>query len=67
MTDEQAAQLIDSYLAIERDRMSLLQQYLKPFSEALPGRTLARFYQIENKIDAILRYELAREIPVIAQ
>jgi hypothetical protein len=26
-----------------------------------------RFYQIENKIDAVLRYELARAIPVVEQ
>jgi hypothetical protein len=38
-----------------------------PFAEVLPGRKLARFYQIENKIQAVLRYELAREIPVIEQ
>jgi hypothetical protein len=26
---------------------------------------VARFYQIENKMDAILRYDLAATIPVI--
>jgi len=26
---------------------------------------LARFYQIENKMDAVIRYELAATIPVI--
>jgi len=33
----------------------------------LPGRKLMRFYQIENKIDAVMRYELAASIPVIEQ
>ena len=37
------------------------------FSKALPGRKVARFYQIENKMDAIVRYELAETIPVVAQ
>ncbi len=29
------------------------------------GRTVARFYQIENKMDAVLRYDLAGTIPVV--
>jgi hypothetical protein len=31
----------------------------------LPGRKVARFYQIENKMDAVIRYDLAATIPVI--
>jgi len=58
---------IDDYLAIERDRVELRQSYVDPFAEALPGRKLMRFYQIENKIDAVMRYELAASIPVIEQ
>ena len=28
-------------------------------------QVVARFYQIENKMDAVLRYELAAAIPVV--
>jgi hypothetical protein len=41
--------------------------FLGPISETLPGRKVMRFYQIENKIDAVLRYELAASIPVVEQ
>jgi len=67
MSDEKAAKIVKDFLALERERADVREKYLKPFSEALPGRKLARFYQIENKIHAVLRYELARDIPVIAQ
>jgi len=67
MSDEKARQLVKDYLAVERERADLREKYLEAFSDALPGRTLARFYQIENKIQAIVRYQLAREIPVIEQ
>ena len=67
MNDEKAKQLITSYLAVERDRAELRESYLPEFSAVLPGRTLARLYQIENKMDAVLRYELARDIPVLEQ
>ena len=37
------------------------------FAKVLPGRTVARFYQIENKMDAVLRFDLAEAIPVIEE
>jgi len=52
---------------MERERADVREEYRDDFSDVLPGRKLARFYQIENKIHAILRYELARGIPVIEE
>jgi len=65
MTDEKANQLVDDYLAAERDRAQVRQKYRDPLAKVLPGRKLMRFYQIENKIHAVLRYELAKTIPVV--
>jgi hypothetical protein len=67
MSDEQAKQLMTRYLAVEQERVALRQRFLPVFSEVLPGRALARLYQIENKMDAVLRFELAAEIPVLEQ
>lgn len=67
MTDEKADELVRKYLAVEQDRARIRQAYLEPISQALPGRKVMRFYQIENKIDAVLRYELAATIPVVEQ
>jgi hypothetical protein len=67
LTDEQARKLVEDYLAVERDRAELRREFLGPISETLPGRKVMRFYQIENKIDAVLRYELAASIPVVEQ
>jgi hypothetical protein len=66
-TDDEARALVDSYLAVQRDRVALLDSYVERFAEILPGRTLMRFYQIENKIHTVMLYELAETIPVIAQ
>ena len=43
------------------------RSYLSEIAKTLPGRKVARFYQIENKMDAILRYDLAKGIPVIEE
>jgi len=66
-TDDEARKLVDSYLDVQRDRAALLQAYVERFAEALPGRTLMRFYQIENKVHTLMLYELAASIPVIEQ
>jgi hypothetical protein len=67
MTDEKAMQLVKDYLAVEADRIKVKQDNLPAISAALPGRKVARFYQIENKMDAVVRYKLAETIPVVAQ
>ena len=65
MTDEEARKLVGEYLAIERDRVRLKQSYLPKLRQALPEKKVARYLQIENKIEAVIRYELARKIPLV--
>ncbi len=67
LPDDRAAALIGDYLNVEADRAQLRKNYLPEFSKALPGRKVARFYQLENKMDAVTRYDLAAHIPVVEQ
>jgi hypothetical protein len=65
MTDETATQLLGELLALQSDHTALLQRYVPRFQRVLPPRKVARFYQVENKIRAMVDYELARDIPLI--
>ena len=65
LSDEKAQKLMEDYLTAESERIQVRQNYLPEFAKVLPGRTVARFYQIENKMDAVLRYDLAATIPVV--
>jgi hypothetical protein len=65
LSNERAAQLMEDYLAAEADRLKVRRSFIAEFLKVVPGRTMARFYQIENKMDAILRYDLASTIPVV--
>lgn len=65
LSNEKALQLITGYLDAEAERAQVRRAYLDQFAKILPGRTVARFFQLENKIDAVLRYELAKSIPVV--
>ena len=65
MTDETATKLVTEYLALERNHAALLSSYLPRFQKVLPARKVARLYQIESKVRALVNYELAREIPYL--
>lgn len=67
LSNEKALELITGYLDAEAERAKVRRGYLDQFAKILPGRTVARFFQLENKIDAVLRYDLARTIPVVEQ
>jgi hypothetical protein len=65
MTDAVAGPLLDEAIAIERDRAALLTSYRPKFAAVLPATKVARYYQIENKIRAVINYELADAIPIM--
>lgn len=65
LTDDKATKLVDDYLNVEADRTKVKRAYVDEFAKVLPGRKLARLYQIENKMDAVIRYDLAASIPVV--
>jgi hypothetical protein len=64
LTDAQAGKLINDYLAFEQDLLNLRKKYLKEFGAALPMTKVARFYQIENKLDAVQRVGIASQVPL---
>ena len=65
MTDENAKELLDEYLAIERERLKSRDSYLPKFRKVLPERKVFLYYQIENKIDAGMNAMLADQVPLI--
>jgi hypothetical protein len=65
MNDATANQLLGEFLALQTDHAALLNRYVPRFQRVLPPQKVARFYQLENKIRAILDYQLARDIPLV--
>jgi hypothetical protein len=65
MSDQTAKKLLDDYMGIENDRQKLRQSYLPKFRKALPDKKVTRYYQLENKISALVTYEVARLIPLV--
>ncbi len=65
MSNETAKKLMDEFITIENLGPKLRQAYLPKFRKVLPEVKVVRYYQIENKIQAALYYELAANIPLM--
>jgi len=64
LTDARAKALLDQYLAVEDAEIKLKKSFVPKLSKVLPGLKVARYMQIENKIRAIVKYEIAGEVPL---
>ena len=64
LTDDQANKMMDEYISIERSKHALKSKYRGRFSKVLPARKVVRFFQIDNKMDAVISAELAKTIPL---
>jgi hypothetical protein len=64
LNDADAGRIMDEYLKIERARNGVKAKYVPLFREKLPARKVARFFQVDNKLDAIINADLANSIPL---
>ena len=64
LSDKKAKELLNSHLKIEADTVKLKKSYLRKFQKVLPAQKVVRYYQIENKIEAIIDYDLVDKIPL---
>ena len=65
LTDEKAKPLIDEAVSIEQAEAQLKKAYVPKLSKVLPAKKVARYMQIENKIRAIVKYDLASAVPLV--
>jgi hypothetical protein len=65
MSDEAAKKLIADLVAIGKGEAAVKEFFVPKLSQVLPPKKVARYFQIENKIRAALKYELAGEIPLV--
>lgn len=65
MSNDKAKTLLDELMNIDSLGLKLRQAYLPKFRQVVPEVKVVRYYQIENKINAALMYELAANIPLM--
>lgn len=65
LTDDKARKLVDEAVSIDQAEAKLKSTYAPKLSKALPVRKVARYLQIENKIRAVIKYDLAQGVPLM--
>ena len=65
LTDDKAKKLIDEAIGIEAAEANLKSTYAPKLGKVLPVKKVARYLQIENKIRAVIKYDLARGVPLV--
>jgi hypothetical protein len=64
-TDDVAKQMLKDYFKFEEERAKVKKKHHSKFNNMLSEAKVARLYQIENKLDAIINFALAMEVPMI--
>ena len=65
LTDAQATKLFNDILTIDQDEVAMRKKYVTSLAAVLPGKKATRYLQIENKIRAGIRSEMADAIPLV--
>lgn len=64
-TDDKAKEMVDELVAVQQAEGRLQASYVPKLNMVLPPKKVARYLQIENKIRAAFKYDLAVGIPVV--
>ena len=64
MSDRMARELIGDYFSVQSELIEVRQRYVPIFLSAISAQKLARFYQVENKIDTVAGLELTLATPL---
>ena len=65
VSNDTAKKVFGEALAAEEAEVKLKQSYLPKLEKAVPAAKAVRYLQIENKIRAAIKYELADQIPLV--
>jgi len=65
ISDGAAKMFLDEAIAIDDAEVKLRKDYAAKLTAAIPAAKAARYLQIESKIRAVIRYELAANIPLV--
>ena len=65
LSDQKALAMLDESLKIREAELELRRKYVEEFKRVIPPKKVVRFFQVDNKFDAIVNYNLAGSIPLV--
>jgi len=63
MTDADAKALAEKSFDYESQRVDLKKKYFKEFTKQMSATTVARFFQLEHRLDLLMDLKIASELP----
>jgi hypothetical protein len=64
LTDDQASNIMNEYLSVEKAKTNVKSKYVSRFQKILPARKVMRFFQADHKLDAVISAQLASIVPL---
>ena len=64
LSDAQAKAMLAEALDVDEGRLKLRREFMGRMGKAIPARKLVRFFQIENKLDSVVRADISKQIPL---
>jgi hypothetical protein len=65
LSDDQADRLVKNWTEADESAVQLRMKYLPIFQKVLPGKKVARFFQVDRRIGSVIDLQIASEIPLV--
>lgn len=65
MTDDLARQILKDWLEYSDRTVKVRRKHLNGFRKAVGYQKVVRFYQLENKVDTIINFAIAMQVPLL--
>ncbi len=60
-----AKELAEKSFALEQQRTDLKRKYFKEFEKVMPANRVAKFFQVDNRLDLLINLRIASMVPLI--
>jgi len=65
LTDKHAINMISRSLKIRQAKLKIKNAFIKTFNKVISGKKVARFYQVEHRLDIIDEIEISDAVPLV--
>ena len=65
LDDAKAKALLDRQMALEGKKLALQTKYKDEMLKVLPAKTVARFFQVDSRLNKLVELTVASEIPLV--
>jgi hypothetical protein len=65
VTDAQAQSIVQRWLKTDEEVAQLREQYMPMLEKVLPGKKMARFFQIDRRLGILIDVQVTSQIPLV--